>query len=137
MPEPAGWILLSWRGGYRPLRWNLSASLCPAGRGFLCAQGGETPEFGQRVADHLVIVHRCASPERSRVGGLAERAAGVGLGVVDLGLFLGMNVADRNREMSRDGPGEDRRWLGVAEPGEHRGGTLERGAEPDPVAIAV
>src|SRR5690349_22763238 len=100
MQEPTGWILLSWRGGYRPLCWNLSASLCQAWRGFLCTQGGETPELGQRVVDHLVIIHRCASPERSGVGGLTERAAGVGLGVVDLGLFLGMNVAGRNREMS-------------------------------------
>ncbi len=48
-----------------------------------------------------------------------------------------MNVADRNREMGRDGPGEDRCWLGVAEPGKHRSGALERYAEPEPVAVAV
>ncbi len=57
-------------------------------RWFRCSQGGETPELGQRVVNHLVIVHRCASPERSGVGGLAKRAADAGLGVVDLGLFL-------------------------------------------------
>jgi hypothetical protein len=48
-------------------------------------QRGDPPELTQRVPDDLVAVHRRAAPERGAVGGLAERAAGEGQGLVDLG----------------------------------------------------
>ena len=62
--------------------------------------------------------------------------AGEGAGVVDLELIY-VNAADPNREMGRDGSGKDDRWLGLAEPGEHRGGALERDTEAQTVAVAV
>ena len=39
--------------------------------------------------------------------------------------------------MRRDGSGQHRGWFGFAEPGQHRGGALERDAEPQPVAVGV
>jgi hypothetical protein len=87
-----------------------------------CKQGGEPSELAQRVIGDLVVVHRGAPPERGAVGGLAERAAGGGLGFVDLEPFIFVDVGKGKREMRRDGSGQHCGWFGFAEPGQHRGG---------------
>ena len=60
---PAAWPRPGWRR-FRYLR---------PGSG---EQGGDPPELAQRVLGDFVVVHRGAAPERSAVGGLAERVAG-------------------------------------------------------------
>ena len=80
----------------------------------------ESLELAKRIADDLVVLHHRASPERRPIGSLAERAAGEDLGLVD----VKPNICVGNREMSRDGAGEDRRRFGLAEPGKHCGAAL-------------
>lgn len=77
-------------------------------------------ELAKRIADDLVVLHHRASPERRPIGSLAERAAGEDLGLVN----VKPNICVGNREMSRDGVGEDRRRFGLAEPGKHCGAAL-------------
>jgi len=135
-----------------PDDWITTAALSFAGAGIILHTGiglrwpftpkttmldKKPPELALRVTDYLVTVHRGAPDERGAVGGLTQRAAGQDLGFADPHLLVFVYSRDVRREIRREGSRQNHCRFGFAEPGQRRGGDLERHAEQQSVSIGV